>query len=82
VRHLRRNRCASKQRLRVRWPQLDVISAQRHQPVTFSSDFELDPPRMDLLNLSDGIFRKFAHTPDMDSRCAIPLQGSTFVRAE
>jgi hypothetical protein len=50
--------------------------------VTFSSDFELDPPRMDLLNLSDVVFRKFAHTPDMDSRCANALQGSTFVRAE
>src|SRR5713226_6585455 len=25
---------------------------------------------MDLLNLSDGIFREFVHTPDMDSRCA------------
>jgi len=25
---------------------------------------------MDPLNLSDGIFRQFGHTPDMDSRCA------------
>jgi len=42
-RHPRRNRRASKQRLRVRRPQLDVISAQRHQVVILSSDFELDP---------------------------------------
>jgi hypothetical protein len=41
--HLRRNRRASKLRLGVRRPQLDVISAQGHQVVILSSDFELDP---------------------------------------
>jgi len=29
--------------------------------VLFSCDFELDQARMDLLNLSDGIFREFVH---------------------
>jgi len=35
----------------------------------FSCDFELDPARMDLLNLSDRIFGEFVHALDMDSRC-------------
>jgi len=48
-----------------------MSSAQeRHQAVPLSSDFELDPARMNLLNLADGISREFIHTPDMDSRCA------------
>src|SRR6266853_3238587 len=68
--HPRRNRRTSKQRLRVRRPQLDVISAQRHQPVIVSSDFVLDPGGMDLLNLSDSIFCEFVHTASMDSRRA------------
>jgi hypothetical protein len=37
---------------------------------------------MDLLNLSDGIFRKFAHTRTWIADAPIALQGSTFVRAE
>src|SRR5229473_1477023 len=70
MRHLRRNRRTPKQRLRVRRPQLDVISAQRHQAMIVPSDFVLDPGGMDLLNLSDSIFCEFVHTASMDSRRA------------
>jgi hypothetical protein len=40
---VRRNCRAPKQRLRIRRPQFDVISAQRHQVVILTSNFELDP---------------------------------------
>jgi hypothetical protein len=47
--------------LGVGWPELDVISAQCQQAAIFSGDFELDPARMNALNLSD-IFRDEVHS--------------------
>src|SRR6266568_4098446 len=80
VRQPRRNRRASQHRLRVRRQQLDIVSAQCHQAVTFSCDFELDPARMDLLNLSDGIFREFVHNQTWIADARIALQGRTYPR--
>ena len=74
VRQPRRDCRASKHRLRVRRQQLDIVSAQCHQAVTFSCDFELDPARMDLLNLSDGIFREFVHNQTWIADARIALQ--------
>ena len=34
----------------------------------FSREFEIDPTRVDLLNVSDRIFCELVHIPDMDSR--------------
>src|ERR1700740_3229111 len=62
TRHPGRNCLTSKQRLRVRRPQLNIISAQSHQAVSLSSGFELGPPRMNLFNLLDGVFRECAHS--------------------
>src|SRR3989441_12436586 len=80
VRQSRRDCRASKHRLRVRRQQLDIVSAQCHQAVTFSCDFELDPARMDLLNLSDGIFREFVHNQTWIADARIALQGRTYPR--
>src|SRR2546427_8220093 len=80
VRQPRRNRRASQHRLRVRRQQLDIVSTQCHQAVTFSCDFELDPARMDLLNLSDGIFREFVHNQTWIADARIALQGRTYPR--
>src|SRR5437016_7045130 len=75
VRQPCRNCRAPQHRLRVRRQQLDIVSAQCHQAVTFSCDFELDPARMDLLNLSDGIFREFVHNQTWIADARIALQG-------
>src|SRR2546429_5963172 len=80
VRQPRRNRRASQHRLRVRRQQLDIVSTQCHHAVTFSCDFELDPARMDLLNLSDGIFREFVHNQTWIADARIALQGRTYPR--
>ncbi len=48
--------------------------------MTFSCDFELDPARMDLLNLSDGIFREFVHNQTWIAGARIALQGRTYPR--
>ena len=74
VRQPRRNCRAPQHRLRVRRQQLDIVSAQCHQAMTFSCDFELDPARMDLLNLSDGIFREFVHNQTWIADARIALQ--------
>ena len=80
VRQPCRNCRAPQHRLRVRRQQLDIVSAQCHQAVTFSCDFELDPARMDLLNLSDGIFREFVHNQTWIAGARIALQGRTYPR--
>src|SRR5438552_16227685 len=74
VRHPRRDCRAPQHRLRVRREQLDIISVQCHQAVTFSCDFELDPARMDLLNLYDRIFREFVHNQTWIAVARIALQ--------
>src|SRR6059058_4119138 len=77
VRQPRRNCRAPQHRLRVRRQQLDIVSAQCHQAVTFSCDFELDPARMDLLNLSDSIFRELVHNETWIADARIAIQGRT-----
>lgn len=69
TRHVRGDCGASNHRRRVRRPQFDVVGAQRQQAANVSSDFELDPSGMDLLDLADGIFGEFVHAVEMDSRC-------------
>ncbi len=56
MRQISRNRSASKHRSRVRWPELDVISAECQHALPFTREFEIDPTGMDLLYVSDGIF--------------------------
>src|SRR5206468_244645 len=80
VRQPRRDCRVPQHRLRVRRQQLDIVSAQCHQAVTFSCDFELDPARMDLLNFSDGIFRDFVHNQTWIADARIALQGRTYPR--
>src|SRR5438552_11874657 len=76
VRQPRRNCRAPQHRLRVRRQQLDVVSAQCHQAVTSSCDFELDPARMDLLNLSDSIFRELVHNETWIADARIAIQAA------
>ena len=71
TRHVRGDCGASNHRRRVRRPQFNVVGAQRQQAVNLSSDFELNPSGMDLLDLPDGIFVEFVHTVEMDSRCVL-----------
>ena len=85
LRQMSRNSSASKHRLRLRRPELDVISAECQHVLPFSRKFEIDPTGMDLLYISDGIFGELVHTPAIDSRsehCRAMPHGFQLTRAD